>query len=99
MIGLSQTDAEKKLKEFGKNSLEQKKKSSTLKIFCNQFKDIMVMILLISTIILVAIGEIYDAITIIIIVLMNAILGFVQEFRTEKTLETLKKISSPTAKV
>ena len=99
MIGLSQTDAEKKLKEFGKNSLEQKKKSSTLKIFCNQFKDIMVMILLISTIILVAIGELYDAITIIIIVLMNAILGFVQEFRTEKTLETLKKISSPTAKV
>lgn len=99
MIGLSQTEAERLLKSNGKNSLQEKKKSSTLKIFCNQFKDIMVMILLVSTGILVAIGEVYDAITIIIIVLMNAILGFIQEFRTEKTLETLKKISSPTAKV
>lgn len=99
MIGLSQTEAEKLQKQFGKNILQEKKKSSVLKIFYNQFKDIMVLILLISTGILVAIGEIYDAITIIIIVLMNSILGFVQEYRTEKTLETLKKISSPTAKV
>lgn len=99
MIGLSQADAEKRLKEYGKNILQSKKKSSVLKIFYNQFKDIMVLILLVSTGILVAIGEIYDALTIIIIVLMNAILGFIQEYRTEKTLETLKKISSPTAKV
>lgn len=99
MVGLSQAEAEKRLKAHGKNVLRDKKKSSVLKIFYNQFKDIMVLILLISTGILVAIGEVYDAVTIIIIVLMNATLGFVQEYRTEKTLETLKKISSPTAKV
>lgn len=99
MIGLSQSEAERLQKELGKNVLQGKKKSSVLKIFYNQFKDIMVLILLISTGVLVAIGEVYDAVTIIIIVLMNAILGFVQEYRTEKTLETLKKISSPTAKV
>lgn len=99
MIGLSQAEAEKRLRQYGKNVLQDRKKSNVLKIFYNQFKDIMILILLVSTGILVAMGELYDAITIIIIVLMNAILGFVQEFKTEKTLETLKKMSSPTAKV
>ena len=68
----------------------QKEKKKPLKIFIGQFRDIMVLILLIATVISVLLGEVYDAVTIIIIVLLNAILGFVQEFRTEKTLEKLK---------
>jgi Ca2+-transporting ATPase len=99
MVGLTQAEAEKLQKTHGRNMLESKKRSSVMKIFCNQFKDFMVLILLVATGVLVAIGEISDAVTIIIIVLMDAILGFVQEYRTEKTLETLKKLSSPTAKV
>ena len=79
--------------------LSQKKKNKPLKIFIGQFRDIMVLILLIATVISVLLGEVYDAVTIIIIVLLNAILGFVQEFRTEKTLEKLKGMTAPTARV
>ena len=83
----------------GYNKLAEKKKSSPFKIFFGQFKDILIMILLVSTIISVFLGEIYDAITIILIVMLNAILGFIQEFRTERTLEALKNMTAPTAKV
>ncbi len=99
MIGLTASEAEKKLDTDGLNCLADKKKSSALKIFAGQFKDVMVMILLVATGISVFLGEIYDAITIILIVMLNAILGFVQEYRTEKTLETLKNMTSPNAKV
>lgn len=97
--GLTSKEAENRLKENGYNRLSQKKKSKPLKIFIGQFKDIMVLILLAATVISVLLGEIYDAVTIILIVLLNAILGFVQEFRTEKTLEKLKGMTAPTAKV
>lgn len=98
-IGLSSEEAEKRLRENGKNALKQAEKHGAVKIFFNQFKDIMVIILLISTAISVFLGEIYDAVTIILIVLLNAILGFVQEYRTERTLEALEKMAAPTAKV
>lgn len=99
MTGLTNSAADKKLKSEGFNRLAEKKKSGALKIFFNQFRDIMVMILLAATGISVWLGEIYDAVTIILIVLLNAILGFIQEYRTEKTLEALKNMTSPTAKV
>ncbi|MEG0615251.1 MAG: HAD-IC family P-type ATPase, partial [Oscillospiraceae bacterium] len=98
ILGLSQEEAEKRLNLNGQNSLAKRKKSKPLKIFLGQFKDVMVVILLISTVISVFLGEIYDAVTIILIVLINAILGFVQEFRTEKTLEALSRMTAPTAK-
>lgn len=97
-IGISANKALQLLKEHGENQLAHQKKSGAVKIFAGQFKDIMVMILLVSTVISVALGEIYDALTIIIIVLMNAVLGFVQEYRTERTLEALKNMTAPTAK-
>lgn len=96
-IGLSQSQAEERLKTDGPNALATEKKSKPVKIFFSQFKDIMVIILLISTVISVLLGEVYDAITIILIVLLNAILGFIQEYRTEKTLEALSKMTAPTA--
>lgn len=99
MSGLSQKQAEKLLFEYGENRLESGKKISMIKIFGGQFKDLMIMILLASTVVSVLMGEITEAIAIIIIVLLNAILGFIQEFRTEKTLEALKNMAAPTARV
>lgn len=97
--GLSEQDAEKKLKEFGHNRLKSKNKKNPVGIFLSQFKDIMVIVLLSATVISVAMGEIYDAVTIILIVLMDAILGFIQEYRAERTMEALEKLTAPTARV
>ena len=98
-IGLSSREAERRLKKYGHNILEKKKKKSALKIFLSQFNDFIVWVLIIATIISGFIGEKADAITILIIVVMNAILGFIQEFKTEKSLEALKELAAPTAKV
>ncbi len=97
--GISSPQAEEKIKQYGKNTLAKEKKARPLKIFFGQFRDIMVIILLIATVISFFLGEVYDAVTIIVIVLVNAILGFVQEYKTEKTLLALKNMTAPTAKV
>lgn len=97
--GLTEKEAVRKLKEHGLNAITHKKKISPLKILFEQFTDIMIIILLISTAISAFMGEITEAVTIIAIVVVNAILGFVQEFRTEKTLEALKQLAAPTANV
>ncbi|MCL2638511.1 MAG: cation-translocating P-type ATPase [Oscillospiraceae bacterium] len=97
--GLSTAQAEKILKEDGLNKLSEAKKSGLISVFAGQFKDVMVLILLAATAFSLLMGEIWDAVTIIIIVILNACLGFFQEYRTEKTLEALKKIAAPTARV
>lgn len=97
--GLTEKVAKQKLDKFGLNQLKQKNKISPFKIILDQFKDILVIILLISTGISIMMGEITEAITIIVIVLINATLGFIQEFRTEKSMEALKKLSAPNARV
>ncbi|MCD8107896.1 MAG: cation-translocating P-type ATPase [Oscillospiraceae bacterium] len=97
--GLTEQEAEKRLRECGYNRLKSKNKKNPVGIFLSQFKDIMVMVLLGATVISVFMGEIYDAVTIILIVLMNAVLGFIQEYRTERTMEALEKLTAPTARV
>jgi len=97
--GLSEKDAEKRLLEYGHNELRERKKASAISIFFSQFKDFMVMVLLAATLISFSLGETMDAIAIIIIVVMNAVLGFIQEYRTEKSLEALKDLSAPHATV
>lgn len=97
-MGLTEKEAVQRLKKDGENIFAEDKKANPIKIFAGQFKDIMVMILLGATVVSVFLGEVTDAVTIILIVLLNAILGFIQEFRTEKTLEALKSMTSPTAK-
>ena len=87
------------MEEKGPNGLSAGKKPGALKIFAGQFKDVMMLILLAATAVSAFMGEIYDAITIIAIVLMDATLGFIQEYRTEKTLEALEKMTAPTAHV
>lgn len=98
-LGLDSDEAEKRLKTYGPNILKQKKKVSPVFIFFSQFNDFMVWVLLGATLISAFMGEIADAITIIIIVVVNAILGFIQEFKTEKSLEALKNLAAPTTKV
>ena len=99
MNGLTEKQASSLLSEYGSNTIAQKNKNSAVKIFAGQFRDVMVMILLGATVISVFLGEIYDAITIIAIVFLNAVLGFIQEYKTEKTLEALASMTAPTAKV
>lgn len=97
--GLTEKEAKDRLKRFGPNQLRNKERISPLKIFLLQFNDFITWVLIVATIISGFMGERADAITILIIVIMNAILGFIQEYRTEKSLEALKELASPTAKV
>lgn len=97
--GLSDREAEKKLLEHGPNMLAGKKAISPLKLLLGQFTDIMVIILMISTAISAFMGEMTEAVTIVAIVVLNAVLGFVQEYRTEKTMEALKSLAAPAARV
>lgn len=96
--GLSEKEASKLLKKYGPNVFQEGKKVSAAGIFASQFKDILIIILVVSTLLSVLMGEMTEAIAIILIILINAILGFMQEYRTEKTLDTLKNMAAPTAK-
>ncbi len=98
-LGLPQEEALRRLECEGENTLEKQKKKNTLGIFANQFKDVMVLLLIVGAVLSAFLGEIYDAITILLIVLMNSAIGFFQEYRTEKTLEALEEMTAPTAKV
>lgn len=97
--GLSQEEVQRRLQEFGPNELKKEKGTSPIKLFVEQFKDILIVILLVATGLSIYLGELTDAIVIIAIVLACAILGFVEEFRSEKALEALKKMTAPTAMV
>lgn len=99
MHGLTVKQAQERLKTDGENTLASSQKTHPFRMFLGQFRDVMVIILLAATAVSVLLGEVTDAVTIILIVLLNAILGFLQEFRTEKTLESLRSLTAPTAKV
>jgi len=97
--GLSTEEVQKRLKEYGPNELKKEKRKSPVRLFLEQFTDILIIILLIATALSMAIGEVYDAIVIIAIVIACAVLGFFEEYRAEKALEALKKMTAPTATV
>jgi len=97
--GLTSQEAQKRLLKYGPNVLEEGRRISPIQIFLNQFQDFMVVVLLAATLISALMGELADALTITVIVILNTILGFVQEYKTEKSLEALKKLAAPSAKV
>ncbi len=97
--GLSEDEAKKRLEKYGPNVIEEEKHVSPLRLFINQFINPLIILLLAATGLSVLIGEVLDAITIIAIVLASTILGFVQEYKAEKAVEALKKLTSPTATV
>lgn len=103
--GLSEKDVTKRKKEYGLNKLEEGKKRNIVLKFIDQFKDFMILILLIAAVISAVLSyienthEYMDSIIIIAIVVFNAIMGLIQEAKAEKSLEALKKLSTPTTKV
>jgi Ca2+-transporting ATPase len=97
--GLSSEEAEKRLEKYGLNELKEKKKKTPFMMFLDQFKDFMILVLIAAAIISGIIGEATDTIAIIVIVVLNAIIGFVQEYRAEKAMAALKKMAAPTATV
>ncbi len=92
-------DANERLNQYGLNELTEKKKASIFILLLHQFKDVMIFILLMAAIVSFAVGDIKDALVILFIVLLNAVIGFVQEYRAEKAMEALKKMTSFNANV
>ncbi|MBR5872141.1 MAG: HAD-IC family P-type ATPase, partial [Oscillospiraceae bacterium] len=97
--GLSSQKAALLLEKYGENVLSSEKRESAAKIFASQFKDLLTLILLAAAAVSFFMGEYIDAVTIMAIVFLNAVLGFSQEYKTERTLENLKKLASPKANV
>lgn len=97
--GLSQVEAAQRLAEVGWNELTVKKGESPLKKFLQQFTDFIVLILIGAALISGLLGEWLDTIAIIVIVILNAVIGFIQEYRAEQAIEALKKLTAPTARV
>lgn len=95
--GLSKSEAEESFKKYGPNKLSKKREFKALKIFINQFKSFLVGLLVVAIIISYFIGSTVDAVVIGIIVILNTILGFAQEFKAERAVESLKKMSAPKA--
>ena len=104
-IGLAEREVETRKKEFGKNKLEEQKKESLFIKFIKQFNDFMIIILIIASVVSAFVSKMqgendyFDSIIIILIVILNAIMGLVQEERAEKSIQSLKKLTPETAKV
>ncbi|MDV0444634.1 Calcium-transporting ATPase 1 [Methanimicrococcus sp. At1] len=102
--GLSSEEAEKRLMENGPNKLEEKNKKSLLSIFLSQFKDLMIWVLIAAALITAYVSHMeneppIDTVIIAIVVILNAVLGTAQEYKAETSLEALKKMAAPTARV
>jgi len=97
--GLSQEEVQKRLQQYGTNELQKEKGTSPIKMFLEQFEDLLIIILLVATGLSLFLQEYTDAIVIVAIVVACAVLGFVEEYRSEKALEALKKMTAPTAVV
>ncbi len=91
--GLSTAEAEKRLEQYGFNEITATKKKSAWLLLLQQFKDFMIVVLIAAAIISGLLGDITDTIVIIAIVILNAIVGFIQEYRAEKAMESLKKMT------
>ncbi|MGG0823083.1 calcium-translocating P-type ATPase, SERCA-type [Paenibacillus turicensis] len=97
--GLKEEEVEQRRQQYGWNELTEAKRISPFILFLNQFKDFMMLVLMGATLISGILGEYLDAITIIAIVVLNGVLGFIQEFRAERSLRALKQLSAPHANV
>jgi len=97
--GLTSKQAQENLAKYGRNELVEEKKAGPVRLFLGQFMDILILILIIAAVAAYYVGDALDAIVILIVVLINAIVGFVQEYRAEKAMEKLKGLISAEAVV
>lgn len=97
--GLSSREVRKRQLEYGKNRIEETAKKGVLSIFLDQFRDFMIIVLMVATCLSFLMGEYADGITIFAIIILNGIMGFIQEYRAEKSLTELKKLTAPQARV
>ncbi len=97
--GLSQEEAQERLKKFGPNELQEKPRPGFLQLLLAQFNNFLVMILIVAAVVSLLLGEYVDAIAIIVIVILNAVVGVVQESKAEAALAALKKMATPNAQV
>jgi len=95
--GLTEEEVSRRLKIYGFNEIREEKREHPIFIFIRQFKSFLIIILLASVVISLFLGEVLDALSISAIILACAVLGFVEEYRSEKALELLKKLAAPTA--
>ncbi|GAC17309.1 calcium-translocating P-type ATPase, PMCA-type [Paraglaciecola arctica] len=98
-IGLSCEQAQIRLQKNGPNVIPSKKAQSIWQLFFRQFADFMIIVLLVAALVSGVIGELIDSLAILIILLLNAVVGTVQEFRAQRSLEALQKMASPSASV
>jgi len=92
--GLEEHEGDNRRSRFGENKLKEKNKKSVLAIVASQFKELMIVILFVAAIISALVGEVSDAFVIVVIIILNAAVGFIQEYRAEKAIEELNKLSS-----
>lgn len=98
-LGLSEEEAKKRLKKYGPNKISEEKGKSPFSIFISQFQSILIIILIVASIVSFFIGDTVESIAILFVVVLNAILGFVQEYRADQSVKALKELVSPVAKV
>jgi len=97
--GLDEADASLRLRQYGPNQLAEKPPTNLWKLFLDQFKGFLILVLIGAAILAGAIGGLKDAIVILVVVMINALLGFYQEYRSEQSLAALKKMLAPEAEV
>jgi Ca2+-transporting ATPase len=97
--GLRSEEAGNRLAKYGRNELTEKRKRSLLAKFLDQFRDFMILVLIAAAVVSGFVGELADTVAILVIVILNAIIGFVQEYRAEKAMEALKQMAAPVSRV
>jgi Ca2+-transporting ATPase len=97
--GITKDEAARRLAEDGPNEIREKKKRGLFLMFLDQFRDFMILVLLGAAVISGIVGEAVDTIAIFVIIIINAIIGFIQEFRAERAMAALKRMASPVARV
>lgn len=98
-LGLSQAEATKRLENYGPNELVEHGVKNPWRILLDQFKETMVLVLIVAAVVSALLSDWKDAIAILAIVILNAILGFIQEYRAEQAMQALKKMATPTVRV
>jgi Ca2+-transporting ATPase len=94
-VGLTETEAKQRLEKYGMNKLKGKPKKSIVSLFLSQLKDMLIYVLLAAAVITLIIGEYADSIIILLVIILNAVIGVIQEYKAEKAVEALQKMTTP----